>query len=674
MPKAKKFDIVQILGISAAVLLLIGGNYYLSAKHARERAEWEARNEKAQAEWQRLHPVTQPEIANSGSPGVEQKKTAEEQPKTDKKPAPPPPPAEAEAADAGDITVPAARLALVFTAKGAAIRKADLTQEYIDPGHKGKGKGLELLAEIEAGKLAFGMPRFEIGPPEPERKQERLVFDAANGPLKALSHRTWKLESNSKGFDAEGRWTIRYSAALAQKFAVSKTFTIHRDREYVELGVGVSNQSDAAVTFSYSLYGAPGVLLDGPPENPKGGAYVSIVAALAGRETPAPGQPAPSPDVLPVWPDTAAKEQSDKNSLSKAQNIWGGIKNRFFMAMLISLDPEQLIRISAVPIASNPNSSDKRLAEPNAGILGLRRDSSVLEPDKSSAGDRYALYLGPGSENSFAEAESQLNLGQPLHLAYSLQYFDMASTTWPRVDWFARQMLTVFRFLSRVFGNYGIAVILLTLLIKVCLHPLQRKMMVSMNKMQKLQPELKKLQDKYKGQTNTQAKQRMFQEQQDIMRKGGASYSAGCLPMFVQLPILTALYGVVNRAFDIRGAEFLWIKDLSQADRLATFPFFPHELNLLPIVYAVLQLLQMKISPQPKPTDPQQEMQQKMMAYMPLVFSVMLYSMASGLMLYFAASAIFGMLESWYIRKFLIKDGAPVPAPAVAKKQVVGGR
>jgi len=117
-------------------------------------------------------------------------------------------------------------------------------------------------------------------------------------------------------------------------------------------------------------------------------------------------------------------------------------------------------------------------------------------------------------------------------------------------------MITVFHFFSRLFGNYGMAVILLTLLIKVCLHPLQRKMMISMNKMQKLQPELKKLQEKYKNRTGTQDKQRMFQEQQDIMRKGGASYSAGCLPMFVQLPILTALYGIFNRAFEIRAPNF----------------------------------------------------------------------------------------------------------------------
>jgi len=662
-PKSKRFDIVQILGIASAILLLVGGNAYLKAKHEKDLDEYK----KAQAQWRLEHPEQPPEITNSGSPPPDQKKTAEVPAKVE--PAAPAPPADAEPADAGDITVATSRLALVFTARGAAIRKADLTQEYIDPGHKKeRGKGLELLAEIEAGKLAFGMPRFEIGSPEPERKQERLIFEAPDGPRKALSRRVWKLESNNNTWDAEGRRTIRYSAALAQEYLVSKTFTVYKDREYVELEVGVTNQANAPVTFSYSLYGAPGVLLDGPPDNPKGGAYVQIVAELAGREAPAPGQPPPSPDVLPVWPDSAAKVQSDKNSLSKAQNLWGGIKNRFYMAMLISLDPEQLIRISAVPIAHNPNASDLRLAEPNAGILGLRRDSSALEPGKSISGDRYALYLGPGSENSFAEAESQLNLGQPLHLAYSLQYFDMASTTWPRVDWFARQMLTVFRFLSRIFGNYGIGIILLTVLIKLCMHPLQRKMMVSMNKMQKLQPELAKLKEKYKNRTSAQDKQKMFQEQQDIMKKGGASYSGGCLPMFVQLPILTALYGVVNRAFDIRGAEFLWIKDLSQADRLATFPFFPQELNLLPVVYAVLQLLQMKLSPQPKPADSQQEMQQKMMAYMPLVFSVMLYRMAAGLMLYFAASAIFGMLENWYIRKHLIKDGAPVPAPAVAKK------
>lgn len=655
MAQKRKFDSVQILGVALAVLLLIGGNYYLRVKYERERIAWE----QAQAELQRQQALQQPPQIESAVPPAPSGGNGQTPPP----PAPdnpPAPEAAAEPADAGDITVSTKELKLVFTARGASLRQALLSQAYVDAGTKRKA-GLEVLGEIEAGKLALSMPRFEIGAPEPEKKQERLVFDALDGPQKALSRRLWKLESNSGAFDPQGhQWVIRYSVTLAQGFTLTKTFTIHQARSYIELETSVTNNSGAPVTFSYSLYGAPGVLLDGPPDDPKGGGYVSISAALAGRDAAAGAEQAASPDVTYVWPDTAAKEQSEKNSVSRAENLWGGVKNRFYMAMLISLDPSQLIRISAVPIANKPQDPDKRLAEPNAGVLGLRKESGKLESGATSGADRYALYIGPNNERHLSEVEAQLN--QTLYLPYALQYCDIFYRQWPRVDWIARQMMTAFHGLSRVFGNYGIAVILLTMLVKLCLHPLQRKMMVSMSKLQKLQPELKKLQEKYKNQTNTQAKQRMFQEQQDIMRKGGASYSSGCLPMFVQLPILTAIYGIFNRAFDIRGAEFLWIKDLSQADRLLTLGFWPKELNLLPVVYAALQLGQMKLTPQPKATDPQQEMQQKMMQYMPIVFSIMLYSMPSGLMLYFAASAVFGMLESWYIRKFLIKD---TPPPAV---------
>jgi len=99
--------------------------------------------------------------------------------------------------------------------------------------------------------------------------------------------------------------------------------------------------------------------------------------------------------------------------------------------MLISLDPEQLIRISAVPIAHDPNSQDLRLAEPNLGVLATRRDSDKLEPAQSSAGDRYALYLGPSSEHYLAEAEAQIN--EPLSLPLCLQYCDIGGYQWPRV-------------------------------------------------------------------------------------------------------------------------------------------------------------------------------------------------------------------------------------------------
>jgi YidC/Oxa1 family membrane protein insertase len=657
----RKFDWVQIGGVALALLLFVAGTQHLQSKRAAEVRQWEQQREAWEKQQAQKTAKAEPQTPTPGAGttnGAAPKKGEPAPPQGQQ----PPATAENEPEKIPDVVVEAGRLTLVFTAEGAALKRASLAQEYADAGAKDRAeqrKGLEILTEIEPGKAAFAIPVFEIGSPDPDRKKDRLIC-SANG-FKPLSARVWKLESDTAQFDADGKRQLRYSTTLAGKYTVTKTFTVYKDRYYVAADIAVANRSDAPVTFSYEMYGPPGILLDGPPQDPTGGAYVYIVAELAGREHGPGGGAVIEPEIKQVSPATAAKEQSESTWVSKPQNLWGAVKNRFYTAMLLSLEPAQLIRISAIPIAHRLQDTDKRFTEPNIGILGVRIESPKLEPGATSPDDAYAMYLGPSTDRQFAEAEKQLELTPPYRTEWSIRFFDMGGYEWPRVDWLARQMVTVFRWLHGAFANYGMAVILLTLLIKAVLHPLQRKMMVSMSKLQTIQPELQKLQAKYKGQTSAQARQKMWQEQQDLMKKSGASYSSGCLPMFVQLPILTALYGVFSRAFEMRGAEFLWMRDLSQADRLATFGVWPGELNLLPLIYAVLQLMQMKITPQAKATSPEQEMQQKMMQYMPVVLSVMFYRLPSGLMLYFAVSAIFGIAESWYIRKFLI--GPPPGSP-----------
>ena len=134
----------------------------------------------------------------------------------------------------------------------------------------------------------------------------------------------------------------------------------------------------------------------------------------------------------------------------------------------------------------------------------------------------------------------------------------------------------------------------------------------------------------------------------------------GCLPILVQMPIFFALYGAFSRAFEMRQAPFLYIKDLSQPDQLSMLSFWPHELNLLPILYLGLMLYQ--TTQTPKPTDPNQELNYKMGKVMPVVFSFLFYMMPSGLVLYFVASSIVGLIENWYIRKRFCHDGPLSPA------------
>mgnify|MGYP000464330528 CR=1 FL=1 len=657
---AKKFDAVTILGLLLAASLFVGGNLYVRSQQEQARKEWDAAQAVERKRFEAeaaARPVEVPKLTAGTDPaGV---KSAAADPAVVAAAA-----RDAEPVKAKDIKVIADKLTLEFTAHGASVKRAVLNDAYIDSGAKERkpaNKGLEILGEIEAGKLTGAIPTFEIGPVDSARQAERVVFTAVDGAQKALSQRVWKLESDSGTFAADGKRVIVYSTVLPQKYVVTKTYTVNKATYFVGIDVAVANNSETPVSWSYTLNGPTGIYLDGPPENPKGSPYVILRAELAGRNAPLNARQADAPDVITVDPATAVKG-NEKSWVSREQNLWAAVKNRFFSAILISMDSGQFNKLSAVEIKNKTDDPDKRLIEPNVGVLGFRKTTGNLEPSKSGEPDRYALYIGPTNEGELLETEAQLQPAQPFFLVSAMQYCDIMNYRWPRVDWVASKLMWVFTRLYSFVGNYGICVILLTVLIKLALHPTQRKATLSMSRMQKLQPEVKKLQEKYKNQTTNEARMQMQREQMDLYKKAGVNPAGGCLPMLVQIPILSALYGIFNHAFEIRGAEFLWVKDLSVTDRLAMLPFWPYELNLLPILYLGLQLLQMKVAPQAPPSDdPAQEMNRKMMMYMPVFFTFMFYGMPSGLMIYFACSAVFSICETWYIRTYLINDKPAAP-------------
>ncbi|HYF51831.1 MAG TPA: membrane protein insertase YidC [Planctomycetota bacterium] len=671
MSLGKRFDTVTIVGLVVAVALLIGGQMWVSsrqehyakiAKQQRDEAEAKAKAEQEKRDAERKAAAEKGEKPADTKIEAAHGDPAPKDPK-DPKPADPKPESAAVTDDAEktpDIVVAGDFLELTFSAKGASLSKAVLAGVPVNPAEPKSKIGLELLGEIEAGKRNLGIPYFEIGPPAAEQDADRIKFDQASGALRSLDERIWKLEENSKGFDGSGSWKIVYSTKLNQKYLVTKTIIIEKAKRYIHVDVGVRNESDAPVTVNYILNGPAGILLDGPPEDPKRGAFVYAMSEIAGRD-PAQGK---EPTVKQHYPG------SDEAAVTYPENLWGALKNRFYTAMLISLEPASISKIKTLALKTDPTHADKRLAEPNEGIQAVRKRSESLEAQKGTRIDRYAMYMGPANEAQLMTAEQELKLDS-YFLSHAIHYCDIFYWQWPRVDWLARKMMVMFTWLYSLFGNYGLSVILLTLIIKLALHPLQRKGTISMSKMQKLQPEIKKIQDKYKDQKSTEARQRMMQETQDLYSRAGISPLSGCLPMFLQIPIFSALYGVFNRAWEIRGAEFLWIKDLSQQDMFAHIPFWPHEINLLPIIYVVMTIIQQfYITPPPKTDDPSQEQMRKMMMFMPLMFSIMFYRMPSGLILYFAAQAIFGMLESWYIKKYLIKDDPFTPvsgAPATGK-------
>jgi YidC/Oxa1 family membrane protein insertase len=202
-----------------------------------------------------------------------------------------------------------------------------------------------------------------------------------------------------------------------------------------------------------------------------------------------------------------------------------------------------------------------------------------------------------------------------------------------------------------VVRNYGVALIVLTFLLKLALHRFTFKQQASMLKMQKLAPEMKALQEKYKNDRAQVGAKTM-----ELYKKHGVNPLSGCLPMFIQMPMFMALYQVFTHAADFRGSSFLWIKDLTLEDAVwgLDYPYLHWlTINPLALIYIGVTLWMSFQHKVPENADPQQAQMQKMMRYMPLLFGVIFYHMPAGLVLYFTVNAILSTIEIKMVKKKL---------------------
>lgn len=203
----------------------------------------------------------------------------------------------------------------------------------------------------------------------------------------------------------------------------------------------------------------------------------------------------------------------------------------------------------------------------------------------------------------------------------------------------------------KVVKNYGLAIILLTIIIKLMLFPLTFKSMASQQKMSSVQPKIKELQEKFKDKPEVLNKETM-----SLYKKEGINPLGGCLPMLLQMPILIAMYQLLNKMVVLKGAHFLWIKDLSKPDAVVQFPFtIPmaniSTLNVLPLLMVATQVFSSLLMPDAK-TNKQAQL---MMWMMPLFFFFIFYNVSSGLVLYWTIMNILNLGQQLYMRRFHFK-------------------
>jgi len=271
---------------------------------------------------------------------------------------------------------------------------------------------------------------------------------------------------------------------------------------------------------------------------------------------------------------------------------------------------------------------------------------------------RFKLFAGPKKPTILENKEYRLG--------------DLIYYGWPIFAAFAVPLTHLLHIFYAIVWNYGLAIILLTVLVRGVMFPLSLKQAAGAQKMQMLQPEIKKLQEKHKGNTEARAK-----AQQELFRKHNYNPLSGCLPIFIQLPIFMGLYRCLMIDIELRDAPLIshairWCSNLAAPDMLyhweSFMPAFINNgvgifglgpyFNILPILTIILFLWQQK-KMMPAAVDEQAAMQQKMMQYMMIFMGLMFFKVASGLCIYFIASSLWGLAE----RRFLPKTNPPAGGP-----------
>ena len=308
--------------------------------------------------------------------------------------------------------------------------------------------------------------------------------------------------------------------------------------------------------------------------------------------------------------DDKYQKESYKNIKENPQNIqtsqgWASMVQHYFISAWV---PENAS-------TNSKNTLYTRYIGNDLYTTGVAMPTFSIEPGKIFT-NKSQLYVGPTIKTNLDKVAPNLSLT----VDYGWLWFISDIIFW------------AMSLIHHVVGNWGLAIILVTFLIKLIFYPLSAKSYRSMAKMRLLQPKIKLLKEQYGDD-----KQKMTQQMMQMYKREKVNPVGGCLPMLVQIPVFIALYWVLLESVQLRQAPFIfWIHDLSIKD-----PFY-----ILPILMGLSMFAQQRLNP--APPDP---MQAKIMMFMPVVFTVMFLNFPSGLVLYWLTNNILGITQQWWVMK-----------------------
>ncbi|MBQ8048274.1 MAG: membrane protein insertase YidC [Bacteroidales bacterium] len=270
---------------------------------------------------------------------------------------------------------------------------------------------------------------------------------------------------------------------------------------------------------------------------------------------------------------------------------------------------------------------------------------SDFQPGSSDVKIPYEFYFGP---NDYRTLKS-----------YDQKYEKIIPLGGWLVGWFSRLVIIpCFDFLGRFISNYGLVILLMTLLIKLIISPLTIKSYKSSAKMQVIKPEVDKLNQKYPNEKDAMKKQ---QAMMDLYQKAGISPMGGCLPMLLQMPILFAMFRFFPASIELRQQKFLWADDLSAYDSIWDFgvniPLLGDHLSLFALLMAVTMFVYSKMTSSQMSDDPNMAGMKFMSVWlMPIMMFFICNNLSSALSYYYLLSNIITMIMTWYIRKFVVTE------------------
>ncbi len=409
----------------------------------------------------------------------------------------------------------------------------------------------------------------------------------------------WKLIDKARKY-------AKYSFKGPAGISVTKEIFLHNSNYNIGLRIEIKNDAVTATPVKYKLVGASALLV-----KPGIGQRFTGVDVKIGQE------------IKRLKPNSRALRGDGKIYYDSPS--WISARGRYFS---IALEPKQ--KEQACFIEKEGKKSVR-----SGVIIG----PTTIMPQDTVAYE-YILYAGPNDIDGIKKSAPNMS----------------EIVTFGKLSPISLVLLKILKFFNGVVHNYGVAIILLTLLVNGVLFPLTKKSLGSMKGMQAIQPEIKKLQSEYKSNP-----QKLQKETMALYKKHKINPLGGCLPMVFQFPVFISLYLVLMKSIGLKGAKFLWIKDLSEPDaafRLpSALPFIGEYIHVLPLLMAFAMFLQQKIA-QPKGT---QTDQQKMMAIMfPIMFGIICYRLPSGIVLYWLTNTVLMVI----LQEFVLKARHMPPKPA----------